>query len=63
MKKLLKSGICEFVNSAPCTVHRGKVNKCRLKKKRKKREENVENENADAQTLKPNGYLIVLLII
>ena len=43
MKKLLKSGICEFVNSALCTVHRGKVNKCRLKKKRKKREENVEN--------------------
>ena len=54
----------EFVNSAPCTVHRGKVNKCRLKKKRKKKkEENVENENADAQTLKLNGYLIVLLII
>ena len=62
MKKLLKSGICKSVNSAPCTIHREKVNKCRLKKKEKK-EENVENENADAQTLKPNGYLIVLLII
>ena len=48
MKKLLKSGICESVNSAPFTVHREKVNKCRLKKKRKKKEENVENENADA---------------
>ena len=63
MKKLLESEICESVNSAPCTVHREKVNKCRLKKKKKKKEENVENENADAQTLKPNEYLIVLLII
>ena len=48
MKKLLESGICESVNSAPFTVHREKVNKCRLKKKIKKKEENVENENADA---------------
>ena len=37
MKKLLESGICESVNSAPCTVHRKKVNKCRLKKKKEKK--------------------------
>ena len=28
----------------------------RAKKKKKKEEENAENENVDAQTLKPNGY-------
>ena len=26
--------------------------------KKKKKEENAENENADAKTLKPNGYYI-----
>ena len=35
------------------TVHCGKINKCGLKKEE---EENAEKENADAQTLKPNGY-------
>ena len=42
-----------------CTIHRGKVNKCGLKKKK---EENAENENADAQTLKPNGYYVSLVV-
>ena len=40
----------------PCTVHYEKVNKCGLKKKINKGEENAENENTDTQTLKPNGY-------
>ena len=39
MKKLLKSGICGSVNSARiCTVHCGKVNKCGLNQKKKRRE-------------------------
>ena len=40
-----------FINSEFCLC---KVNKCGLKKK----EVNAENENTDAQTLKPNRYNI-----
>ena len=55
MKKLLKSEICESVNSAGYTVHRGKVNKCGLKKKKK---ENVEEAKRGRDKLDPNWHLV-----
>jgi len=48
MKILLKSGICESVNSA--RVYYSSWKSQQMWAKRKK-EENAKNENADAQTL------------
>ena len=55
MKKLLKSGICGFVNSARITVHRKKVNKCRLNQKKKKK--TVEQKCRHHNNLNPNRHI------
>ena len=51
--------IFKCVNSA-CTVHKQRILSLKSQQMRAKKEEeeNIENENADAQTLKPNGYYI-----
>ena len=50
MKKLLKNGICGSVNSARIYYSQWKSQQMQAKKK------NAENENTNAQTLKPNRY-------
>ena len=57
IKKLLKNGICESVNSASCIIHRQKVNKCKLKKRRG----NTEKAKLGRDKLDPNRYLVLLL--
>ena len=39
-----------------CTVHRGKVNKCGLRKKKKKEGENTEEAKRGRDKLDPNMY-------
>ena len=56
MKKLLKSVICESVNSAWCTIHRRKVNKCELKKKKKKQRKTRILAKHGSGMLNPNEY-------
>ena len=55
MKKLLKNIICRSVNHARSTVHGRPSQQMRLGKKKKKKE-NTERKNMDAQTCNPNTY-------
>ena len=54
MKKLLKSVICGFVNSAPCTVH-GRLGQ-QLWLKKKKKGKTHKEKTVDTQTCNPNTY-------
>ena len=50
MKKLLKSDFVGPWIVYPCTVHRGKVNKCELKKKRRGKHWKWKHRHTDVET-------------
>ena len=58
MKKLLKSEVCRSVNSARVHCSQEKSQQLWLKK-RKKRRENAQEENAAMNKFDPNTHLFV----